>query len=894
VIAAVVRLGLAAAGVAGAAWLLPASIHIAAWPASGPVRIAYLAPLGRLWLTIALVVFAAVVLTAVLKRRGHSLASVAGRISPLLLLWLWLLPYAPWLPDRAPLLLVFAGPVRWIVLITAIAGVVANWIDLRAAAERLRAPSPTLVFLVSFALYATLGIRYARGAGFGGDEPHYLVITQSLIIDRDLDIANNHARRDYRAYFPGELRPDFLQRGLRGEIYSIHAPGLPALLIPAFAVAGALGAVVFMALLGALAAAAIFDAAAIVSSPVVASAIWIGACLSVPFLPHAWLIYPEIAGALVVAWAVLWLLRPAPTPTGAFFHGLALASLPWLHTKFALLLALFAAFHAVRLWPRIRSLLAFALPVAVSGLAWLYSFRVMYGAFDPEAPYGSYTRMFVLAKNIPRGTLGLLFDQKFGLLIFSPVYVLAPVGAWLMLRDRGRRWLSLALLATAGAFFVSTTRLYMWWGGSSAPARFLVPIVPLLTPMMAVAIARSRDVFARSVVVLVVAATAGAAVLTLSSSSGELLYSRPHGVGALVTYLQGSAPFDASLPTFTEENWRAPIRSLWPWVAGVLVAVSSGAWLVRIARVRSVFWSAAICAIVFLICGSLVAAARGPTDRRAIVVRERLALMRDYDPTRTHGVDVTHVRRLANDELLAAMRLELRRAADEPIANPRVLEGPFELPEGRYEARVWSGGAAPARGEAFVALADQIVLARTPLDADPASIRFDLPIRTPAFVGVDAVDGARSVRRIDIAPIALLPRSQRQDVTSHVVEPIGGTPSSFMAYADGNTYPEGGVFWTRDTEEGTVVIATRGASAIRLILHVGPTGSPVTVDAGGKRLDIDLKPDETRDIEIAIPAGREKMSLSIRAANAFRPSAVDPKSTDNRLLGCQVRPLLVP
>jgi hypothetical protein len=288
------------------------------------------------------------------------------------------------------------------------------------------------------------------------------------------------------------------------------------------------------------------------------------------------------------------------------------------------------------------------------------------------------------------------------------------------------------------------------------------------------------------------------------------------------------------------------------------------------------------------------AAVRGPTDRRAIVVREQLALMQDYDPTRTHGVDATHGRRLSNDDVLAAMRLELRRTATEPISNPRVLEGPFELPEGRYEARVWSVGPAAARGEAFVALADQIVLARAPLDANPASIRFDLPIRTPAFVGVDAIDTASGVGRIDIAPIALLPRSQRQEVTSHVVEPIGGTPSSFMAYSDENTYPEGGVFWTRDTAEGTVVIATRGAGAVRLILHVGPSGGPVTVDAGGKRMDVDLKPDETREIEIAIPAGSERLSLSIRAARSFRPSAVDPKSTDDRLLGCQVRPLLVP
>ena len=31
--------------------------------------------------------------------------------------------------------------------------------------------------------------------------------------------------------------------------------------------------------------------------------------LTVPFVPHAWLIYPEMPAALVVAWAARWLWR---------------------------------------------------------------------------------------------------------------------------------------------------------------------------------------------------------------------------------------------------------------------------------------------------------------------------------------------------------------------------------------------------------------------------------------------------------------------------------------------------------------------------------------------------------------------------------------------------------
>src|SRR5947199_249206 len=64
-----------------------------------------------------------------------------------------------------------------------------------------------------------------------GDEPHYLIITQSLLLDHDLQIENNHRRGDYRAYFRGgDMKPDYLNRGANGQIYSIHAPGLPVLI----------------------------------------------------------------------------------------------------------------------------------------------------------------------------------------------------------------------------------------------------------------------------------------------------------------------------------------------------------------------------------------------------------------------------------------------------------------------------------------------------------------------------------------------------------------------------------------------------------------------------------------------------------------------------------------
>jgi hypothetical protein len=503
--------------------------------------------------------------------------------------------------------------------------------------------------------------------------------------------------------------------------------------------------------------------------------------------------------------------------------------------------------------------------------------------------------MFVLAKNIPRGALGLLFDQKFGLLVYAPLYILVPAGVWLMLRDRRQRAYVLAFAAAAAAFFVSTTRLYMWWGGSSAPARFLVPIIPLLTPMVAVAIARVEGVVGRAAIALTIGATLGIALVTILSPGEELLYSSPHGVAALVTYLQGSAPLDRSLPTFTEENWRAPILALVPWLAALVVAAGAAVVAARRCLVRSVFWTAALLALAFLMTGSVIASVRPVPDRNAFITRGQLELLTAYDPTRTHAVDITHLRRLRSDETLSAGVLSLRRPAGVVAENPHVLEGPFELPEGRYEARVWFDAPRGPAGEAFVALSDDITLARSPTAAaSPIAVPFDLPIRTPTFVGVSDATVARSVRRIDIAPTAILARSLRDPLTSHRVEPTGGATPGYIAYADDHTYPEGGVFWTRDTEQGTVLIATGTAAAVRLILHVGRSGGPVIVETGNQRMEVDLRPDETREITVGVPSGAGRIAISVRATRSFRPSEVDPKSDDIRKLGCQVRPILVP
>jgi len=53
------------------------------------------------------------------------------------------------------------------------------------------------------------------------DEPHYLIIMQSLTQDHDLDLTNNYASEAYREFIPDELRERHVIQVGRGNTRSV-------------------------------------------------------------------------------------------------------------------------------------------------------------------------------------------------------------------------------------------------------------------------------------------------------------------------------------------------------------------------------------------------------------------------------------------------------------------------------------------------------------------------------------------------------------------------------------------------------------------------------------------------------------------------------------------------
>lgn len=321
-----------------------------------------------------------------------TLAKVPARAWPplvaLTLLWL------PWLPFRVPAaFLLWEGPLEVVV-----------W---TAALRSL------LIFCSAWLV--------ARPRVPSGDEPHYLVITQSLLRDGDLRIENNHQAHHYLDYYDGELRPDFRRRGLDRQFYSIHAPGVSALVAPAFAVAGYPGAVFTVIAVVSLGLALLWRAAFVLTGSAAAAWLaWAVLTASAPFLLHAFTIYPDgpgaaalIAGLLALVWLEAGAMPQRPVAWTAV--GAALACLPWLHTRFALVAGVVGAALCARLMRRPHGLSTIARLLVVPVLAaaaWFLYFWVIYGTPNPAVVYGASENVWSAAG---AGLTGLLADQQFGL-----------------------------------------------------------------------------------------------------------------------------------------------------------------------------------------------------------------------------------------------------------------------------------------------------------------------------------------------------------------------------------------------------------------------------------------------------------------------------------------------
>lgn len=381
------------------------------------------------------------------------------------------------------------------------------------------APLALVLFAGFFALYGGLVHREDRLRMLVGDEPHYLLMMESLRTYGTADLTKILESDSPLPRGVRKVRPHTSGQSRAGARYEVHNVGPAILMIPGFTLFGYRGAIGTFALIGAALVAQMFLLSWEVTGRRLASLAAAGlAGLSAPFFFYFRYIYPELPAALCVIYAVRVIRREEPGIGALLLAGAGAAALPWLHVKFlilTLLLAVFVVFRHFRSW---RRWVAYAAPHLPSALWLMWFLHHAYGSWLPTAQYGD--TQAPISRFLLRGAPGLLFDRDHGLLPFAPLYFLALPGLIRLFRER-RSYAVLALALSLPALSVFASH-WMWWGGPCPPARFIVPLVPLFVPAVAAAFGTmSGPVFH------LLAGAATLATLALSRISLGFLFSLP-------------------------------------------------------------------------------------------------------------------------------------------------------------------------------------------------------------------------------------------------------------------------------------------------------------------------------------------------------------------------------
>ncbi len=426
--------------------------------------------------------------------------------------------------------------------------------------------TPARFFVIFTALFAALATYFIRHMDASGDEPHYLVMAQSLWREHDLDLRDNYAREDWREFRGGVTEPHYAAPRQDGRPFPGHAPGLPFLLAPVYALGGRLACALLLGVMVAGVGSIAFWIATV--EGLSGGAAFLAGVLAAgpPLAAYALHIYTEAPSALALfaAYALLRFGRAAWSP--ALAAALACA-LPFLHPRMALG-SIAIAFAAFTFRDRV-SIRAFTSVAAVGILAYGMFWMSIFGVPTALGVYGGVPEDAAL--NPLQALMGLLIDRAYGIFPYAPAFLAlfllkGPVSP--NIADKQRDRVELAMVA---AVLLPVLFWRMWWGGQSPPARLIAP----MTPFLALWLARRWDTAARPILqrtLVVAVAWSWSLFLFAALQPDRLLFiNKRVRPTRMWDALWPGGPIDGLLPDLAR-----PEPSDWPiavaWIAVLLVA----------------------------------------------------------------------------------------------------------------------------------------------------------------------------------------------------------------------------------------------------------------------------------------------------------------------------------
>ena len=417
--------------------------------------------------------------------------------------------------------------------------------------------SAAALFLLLSAIYSfSIDIRATRGASITGDEPYYLLTTQSLLADGNFDLRNQYDTKSYKSFFdhPNDLWHQSVPRQGDGRLLSPHNPGLSFLVVPGFAIGGLTGAQIQLLLIAAASMALAFVLAAHLSGQRLVS--WIVALvvgLTATAFIYSTEIYPEFPASLTLVVSLLTVTRRQILGTvDALLLAAALTTMCWLGVKYAPLALLVSGYFLLRADRVGRIALLIAGITSAVLFAWFH--LNLFGSLTPYSVgvvHAGWSTTDILVGHIELSERyyrlwGLFIDRRFGIGRWAPLLLAAVPGIVLLgLGELPRRLiLALILAQLLIATFVAITMMGWWF-----PGRTLLTVLPLF--VLPIVLFAARTSFWGRVAIALLG------VLTLITTYGLAMAGRAGEVTIAVN------PFDMVFPPFQGLSGLFPLYTLW-------------------------------------------------------------------------------------------------------------------------------------------------------------------------------------------------------------------------------------------------------------------------------------------------------------------------------------------
>ncbi len=364
----------------------------------------------------------------------------------------------------------------------------------RASLTRLMAAVAAITFGVAV---LALDARATYGARVTADEPQYLLTSLSLAEDVDLDISDEIATERFRRFHEVSLNPQTIDLNGSGQRISPHDPLLPLLLAPAMGVGGWVGAKLTLAALAAMTAAATTWLAVrrFGVSKATAGMVCTALFVAPPLTSYATQVYPEMPAALAVVVGVA-AVTGRRSPLAQAVAVVAVLVLPWLAIKYvpiAIVLAAGLLLPMLSAGDQKLRALGVTTVLGLAGLTYLLIHQRVWGGWTVYASGDHFVDgEFQVVGRDPdyvgrsRRLVGLLFDRRFGLVAWAPVYLGLVPAITMAVRRRMPGWrvaVGVIGVGWAVATWVALTMHGWWW-----PGRQVVVVLPVGVAMMAAAV----------------------------------------------------------------------------------------------------------------------------------------------------------------------------------------------------------------------------------------------------------------------------------------------------------------------------------------------------------------------------------------------------------------------